>query len=200
MTPASAVGPGTSAGPPGPGDPLCGLRRHMHPVSPSSHSGSRASCSLRGPLRTCRGSRPLMPLSAGGRGALGSVLLQGPCPQGWGPWPGSSLGTGAPRSQVLGTPTGGSGRGGVAPGVLEAGRAGELERPSALRQPWCGLGSRRLCWAAPGLLDMGQEVSSRGQAASGLGVSAWLQQSLPGPPWPLAQRGLLGPPHPLFLL
>lgn len=139
--------------------PRCGqgpAAGHMHPSSPSLHSGSRALCSLGEPLGARRGSlahRPLRQagprgLSAGGALPCGAGALAKPFAGRWGP-----------------PPPGGSCRGGV-------------PRP-------------------PG---RGQEISSWCQAASGLGVSAWLQQSLPSPPWPPAQRGLLGPPHPFFLL
>lgn len=127
---------------------------------------------------------------------MGSVLLQRPCPQGWGPWPGSSLGTGAPRSQALGPPSWGLRQGWCGPRFAGGRRgrgAGTAQRPpAAVVRP----GESALCWAGPGLLDVGQEVSSRCQAASGLRVSAWLQQGLPGPPLATCSERPSGAPSP----
>lgn len=100
--------------PPPPGGPLCGLRRHTHPLSPSSHSGSRASCSLRRASENLqRQPHPhASQCRAGGwGGAWGPSCCRGPAHRGGGPgqalhWalaPPPVSGAGAPE---LGAPAG----------------------------------------------------------------------------------------------
>lgn len=150
----------------------CVASEDMHPLSPSSHSGSWASCSLRGASENLqRQPHPHASQCRGAGGGLGSVLLLRLCPQGWGPWPGSSLGTGAPRSQALGTPSRGVAWGvGAFAGQGQASWTWGRKSPHGARQP----------------LALGSLLGSSGVCLV--------------PPWPPAQRGLLGPPHPLFLL
>lgn len=91
---------------------MCGLRRHTNPLSPSSHSGSRASCSLRGASENLqRQPHPhASQCRAGAGGPWGPSCCRGPAHRGGGPgqalhWalgpPG--LGAGAPQ---LGAPAG----------------------------------------------------------------------------------------------
>lgn len=185
--------------PPPPGGPLCGLRRHTHPLSPSSHSGSRVSCSLRGASENLqRQPHPhASQCRAGGwGGAWGPSCCRGPAHRGGGPGQALHWALAPPRSQALGPPSWGLRQGWCGPRFAGGRRgrgAGTAQcPPAAVVRP----GESALCWAGPGLLDVGQEVSSRCQAASGLRVSAWLQQGLPGPPLATCSERPSGAPSP----